>query len=174
MPNAVKRDRLYAVRLSEDELELLHENAHVLGCSTSDYVRSLMAIPVSVLSGSFESENGFENNPDSVSCFVLVVYDKQSFFSLYRQLRAWGYHYNQAVHALNVIKQKRFLSQEDAYELFTKANSYLENLQSMRHEFESRIEYLERNVGVVFNGITYNYKTAKHPINDFGGSGSYE
>lgn len=124
-----RRDRVITVRLSSREFEKVRQDASLLGCSTSELVRALVSLPVSETLP-----------PDPGKALRVVVFDRRTFLNLHRQLRSWGYHYNQAVHALNIVKSKRFMSQEDAYDLVSKAVRSLEELCAIRADFETAID----------------------------------
>lgn len=81
-------NRLY-VRLSDGEKRDLEKAAGRYGMDVSSLVRLL--IQQAARDGGSES---------AVRSLVL---DRETTLRLARELRAWGYHYNQAVHALNTI-----------------------------------------------------------------------
>ena len=73
------------VRMSEDEVTRAKALAKSLGMTLSDLIRTLLQLPASSV-----GEGG-----------NLVVIDRVT--ALKREMRRWGHHYNQAVHALNAI-----------------------------------------------------------------------
>lgn len=75
------------VRMSEDEINRAKTLARNLGITLSDLVRTLLQLPASYI-----EEGG-----------NLVVIDRATAVKLSREMRRWGHHYNQAVHALNAI-----------------------------------------------------------------------
>ena len=60
------------------------------GLSKSEYMRLLVRIPVSTEANADEEHR--------------ILFDRKALWALSRELRKWGYHYNQAVHALNTVK----------------------------------------------------------------------
>lgn len=75
------------VRMSEGEVARAKALARSLGMTLSDLIRVLLQLPVSSI-----GEGG-----------NLVVIDRTTAVKLAREMRRWGHHYNQAVHALNAI-----------------------------------------------------------------------
>ena len=76
-------------RLEEGDHERLLSTCRSLGVSQSQYLRYLIRLPAVPEPGDQEAA---------------VIVDRKSIGLIARELRNWGYHYNQAVHALNVIK----------------------------------------------------------------------
>lgn len=75
------------VRMSEKELARAKKLAAALGVTVSDLIRILMQLPAESIEGGAR----------------LVVIDRTTAVKLSREMRRWGHHYNQAVHALNAI-----------------------------------------------------------------------
>lgn len=75
------------VRMSEDEINRARALAKSLDMTLSDLIRTLLQLPAS----SIAKGGG------------LVVIDRATAVKLAREMRRWGHHYNQAVHALNAI-----------------------------------------------------------------------
>lgn len=75
------------VRISEKELARAKKLAAALGVTVSDLIRILMQLPAEGIEGGAR----------------LVVIDRTTAVKLSREMRRWGHHYNQAVHALNAI-----------------------------------------------------------------------
>lgn len=75
------------VRMSEGEINRAKALARSLGMTLSDLIRTLLQLPASSI-----GEGG-----------NLVVIDRATAVKLSREMRRWGHHYNQAVHALNAI-----------------------------------------------------------------------
>ncbi|WP_423775818.1 plasmid mobilization protein [Adlercreutzia equolifaciens] len=75
------------VRMSEDEVARAKALARSLGMTLSDLIRTLLQMPTSSV-----GEGG-----------NLIVIDRVTALKLAREMRRWGHHYNQAVHALNAI-----------------------------------------------------------------------
>lgn len=75
------------VRMSEDEVARAKALAKSLGMTLSDLIRTLLQMSaLSVGEGD-----------------TLIVIDRTTAVKLVREMRRWGHHYNQAVHALNAI-----------------------------------------------------------------------
>lgn len=75
------------VRMSEDEVARAKALARILGMTLSDLIRTLLQMPTSSVGGGGN----------------LIVIDRVTALKLSREMRRWGHHYNQAVHALNAI-----------------------------------------------------------------------
>lgn len=79
---------LICCRLSDEDRDQLHQQAERFQKTPSEYIRYLIRIPVDAKEG------------DGTRCVVL---DTDALGSMSRELTKWGYHYNQAVHAMNLI-----------------------------------------------------------------------
>lgn len=77
-------------RLAEDDYQKLVARCREAELTQSKYLRYLIRIPMLT-----RGANG--NPPDC------VVLDKKSLRKISKELTRWGYHYNQAVHAMNSI-----------------------------------------------------------------------
>ena len=77
-------------RLAEDDYRELAERCRKAELSQSKYLRYLIRIPIVT----------DQNHGEDVQCIVL---DRKSLRKISRELTRWGYHYNQAVHAMNSI-----------------------------------------------------------------------
>ena len=77
-------------RLAEDDYRELAERCRKAELSQSKYLRYLIRIPIVT----------DQNHGEDVQCIVL---DRKSLRKMSRELTRWGYHYNQAVHAMNSI-----------------------------------------------------------------------
>ena len=77
-------------RLAEDDYQTLAKRCHEAELTQSKYLRYLIRTPL-VLDA---------NHGEDVRCVIL---DKVALRKISRELTRWGYHYNQAVHAMNSI-----------------------------------------------------------------------
>lgn len=82
-----RHPRQIHVRMSEAEVKRAKALARSLDTTLSDLIRTLLQLPASSI-----EEGG-----------SLVVIDRATAVKLAREMRRWGHHYNQAVHALNAI-----------------------------------------------------------------------
>lgn len=82
-----KHPRQLHIRMSEKEMTRAKRLADACGLTLSDLVRVLLQLPAEC------AEDGGR----------LVVVDRTTAVKLAREMRRWGHHYNQAVHALNAI-----------------------------------------------------------------------
>lgn len=88
MDNAGK-ERKVSFRMAEADYEKLARRSAEAGLSRSEYLRYLVRIPLAT-----------EENPE-VEHRIMV--DRKAMLRMSRELTKWGYHYNQAVHAMNSI-----------------------------------------------------------------------
>ena len=77
-------------RLAEDDYQRLAERCRKAELTQSKYLRYLIRTPLVVT----------EDLKEDVPC---VIMDKLALRKIARELTRWGYHYNQAVHAMNSI-----------------------------------------------------------------------
>lgn len=104
------------VRMSEVEVERAKRLAADTGMTLSDLIRVLLQLPSSSI------EEGAR----------LVVIDRTTAAKLVREMRRWGHHYNQAVHALNAIAyylRANDMDTEDVLEELDRASDKLAVMQ---------------------------------------------
>ena len=75
------------VRMSEGAIARAKTMASKLDMTLSDLIRCLLQMPADAIDGGM----------------ALVVIDRTTAAKRAREMRRWGHHYNQAVHALNAI-----------------------------------------------------------------------
>lgn len=88
--NPMNKTRTLSFRLAEDDYQKLVERCRVSELSQSKYLRYLIRIPMLAEAAKGEVPDG-------------VVIDRKTMRQMSRELTRWGYHYNQAVHAMNLI-----------------------------------------------------------------------
>ena len=106
------------VRMSQDELDCARQLASTLGMTLSDAVRVLVQLPVATVKQGIGS---------------VVLVDRETAVGIRRELRRWGHHYNQAVHALNAIAYYLRLNEmdsDDVLEELEKANRKLATMDA--------------------------------------------
>ena len=104
------------VRLTDEEKDRVTALAKSNGTSVSQLVRVLIKLP-----------DGFVSD----GARTAVVIDRTSVPRLEREMRRWGNHYNQAVHALNRIAyyaERGSLKTEEAHKLLRRAEGNLADL----------------------------------------------
>lgn len=116
------------VRMSEVELARAKALAQALDMTLSDLIRTLLQLP--------DSAVGKEG--------TLVVIDRAAAAKLVREMRRWGHHYNQAVHALNAIAYYLRANDMDTADVLEELDRTAEKLAAMqpgvealRHEAEA-------------------------------------
>lgn len=85
-------ERLY-VRLAREDKERAQEVAEAMGLSLSDLVR--LMVRLAEADPGLAARAASEGGP--------IVLDTATCLRIARELRRWGYHYNQGVHALNSV-----------------------------------------------------------------------
>ncbi|MCI8367869.1 MAG: hypothetical protein HFJ66_09810 [Eggerthellaceae bacterium] len=133
------RDRYLRVRVTEAEEKAMVYKIEQLGMTKSEYLRTLLALDVRVCASSVEIPEG------QVAVIFLDTYLQKK---IHRQLRAFGYHYNQGVHALNTIVRREKLRTEEALELIFKCLAKLDEINLLTQVFREDMEALERRVVV--------------------------
>lgn len=121
------------VRMSEDEIERAKSLAADTGMTLSDLIRVLLQLPAPLV------EKGGR----------LVVIDRTTAAKLAREMRRWGHHYNQAVHALNAIAYYLRANDMDAPDVLEELDRASEKLAAM----QPGIELLRQGVDEVTGSV---------------------
>lgn len=114
-------------RLAEDDYQRLAERCRKAELTQSKYLRYLIRTPLVVT----------EDLKEDVPC---VVMDRVALRRISRELTKWGYHYNQAVHAMNSINYYVSHGKADSAILDGKAESIEIELMAVNENAE-RIVY---------------------------------
>lgn len=109
------------VRMSEVELARAKALAQALDMTLSDLIRTLLQLP--------DSAVGKEG--------TLVVIDRAAAAKLVREMRRWGHHYNQAVHALNAIAYYLRANDMDTADVLEELDRTAEKLAAMQPGIEA-------------------------------------
>lgn len=125
------------VRMSEAELARAKALAQALDMTLSDLVRTLLQLPDSAL--------GQEGS--------LVVLDRTTAVKLSREMRRWGHHYNQAVHALNAIAYYLRANDMDSADVLEELDRTAEKLAAMQPGIEALRREAEGISGRAIAGI---------------------
>ena len=83
------KERRVTFRMEGGDYDALCERCECAGLSKSEYLRYLVRIPLAT-----EANAGDEHR---------ILVDRRALWAMSRKLTKWGYHYNQAVHAMNLI-----------------------------------------------------------------------
>lgn len=121
------------VRMSEDEIERAKRLATDTGMTLSDLIRVLLQMPAS------SADEGGR----------LIVIDRTTAAKLAREMRRWGHHYNQAVHALNAIAYYLRANDMDAPDVLEELDRASGKLAAM----QPGIEALRRSVEDVAGSV---------------------
>lgn len=89
MPKKANKEQRLTFRMDQRDYEKLERRCEEAGVSKSEYLRYLVRIPLAT-----------EKNPDAKHA---IIVDRKAMLAMSRELTRWGYHYNQAVHAMNSI-----------------------------------------------------------------------
>ena len=108
------------VRMSEGEIERAKSLAADTGMTLSDLIRVLLQLPAPLV-----AEGG-----------RLLVIDRTTAAKLAREMRRWGHHYNQAVHALNAIAYYLRANDMDAPDVLEELDRASEKLAAMQPGIE--------------------------------------
>lgn len=108
------------VRMSEDEIERAKRLAADTGMTLSDLIRVLLQMPASFVGGGAR----------------LVVIDRTTAAKLTREMRRWGHHYNQAVHALNAIAYYLRANEMDTADVLEELDRASDKLAAMQPGIE--------------------------------------
>lgn len=125
------------MRLTPEEKDRAIDLAKSKDLSVSQLVRVLIQLPVECA--------GAEG------MHAAVVIDRNSVPKLEREMRRWGHHYNQAVHALNRIAyyaERGSLKTEEAHRLLRKAEGNLADLNVAVMELRDDVESITRHAVV--------------------------
>lgn len=121
------------VRMSEGEIERAKSLAADTGMTLSDLIRVLLQLPAPLV-----EEGG-----------RLVVIDRTTAAKLAREMRRWGHHYNQAVHALNAIAYYLRANDMDAPDVLEELDRTSEKLAAM----QPGIELLRQGVDEIAESV---------------------
>ncbi|RDB55487.1 hypothetical protein C1879_10690 [Paraeggerthella hongkongensis] len=105
------------MRLTPDEKSRAISLAKSKDLSVSQLMRILIKLPA--------------ESADADGVHTAVIIDRSSVPKLEREMRRWGHHYNQAVHALNRIAyyvERGSLKTEETHQLLRRAEGNLEDL----------------------------------------------
>lgn len=127
---SMARKRVLGVRLDDAEWCTMERNCGRLGVSFSDLVRFYISIPI-------EYHDRLADEADPI-----IAVDRRSVMELARQVRAWGYHYDGCLHALNIVAAKKFMRPEEAEALVRKAVDELVAIDATRGTLEAAAEAL--------------------------------
>ena len=89
MTKKTNKEKRLTFRMAQDDYEKLEQRCSEAGLSKSEYLRYLVRIPLAT-----------EENPESEHA---ILVDRKAMLAMSRELTKWGYHYNQAAHAMNSI-----------------------------------------------------------------------
>lgn len=109
-----RTERVY-IRMAPDDKNRLKRLTVRNNTSASQVVRSLVACAT-------------RDDFPGASEYRVIVFDRVTAPRMAREMRTWGYHYNQAVHALNRLAyyaQRGSLKDGEAERLLNKANENL-------------------------------------------------
>ena len=127
------QSRRIFVRVSDTEYDGARDLAASMDLTVSALIRLLLRLPAS----SIQDADTF------------VVLDTRTASHLAREIRRWGYHYNQSVHALNSIAYYLRLGEADAAD----ALEALETVRERIHELDGGVRALRKEMHAVTDRV---------------------
>lgn len=127
------QSRRIFVRVSDTEYDGARDLAASMNLTVSALIRLLLRLPAS----SIQDADTF------------VVLDTRTASHLAREIRRWGYHYNQSVHALNSIAYYLRLGEADAAD----ALEALETVRERIHELDGGVRALRKEMHAVTDRV---------------------
>ncbi len=127
------QSRRIFVRVSDTEYDGARDLAASMNLTVSPLIRLLLRLPAS----SIQDADTF------------VVLDTRTASHLAREIRRWGYHYNQSVHALNSIAYYLRLGEADAAD----ALEALETVRERIHELDGGVRALRKEMHAVTDRV---------------------
>ena len=122
------------LRMSPEELTQVKRLAQSCNLTVSDLIRALIQLPQDAVDGNTRT---------------LLVIDTKTHARLQREMRRWGYHYNQAVHALNTLalatRRRSELDTEYFKVTLENVQTRLEEINAGRADISFGLIALERN-----------------------------
>ena len=115
-----RRPKQIHVRMSEEEIDRAKGLAASLGLTLSDLIRLLVQLSAEKAEGA-----------------TLIVIDRVTAVKLSREMRRWGHHYNQAVHALNAIAYYLRVNDMDSPDVIEELARASEKLAAMQPGVEA-------------------------------------
>lgn len=129
MARMARTERVY-IRMAPDDKSRLKSLASRSSMSASQVVRALVACA---------TRDGLPGS----SGYRVIVFDRDTAPRMAREMRTWGYHYNQAVHALNRLAyyaQRGSLKDGESERLLSKANENLEVVGVAARELKDSVD----------------------------------
>ena len=135
MTRNVNFQHVLTCRIDDSDMRVLEEQSEGMGMSKSQYLRYLIRVPIEV------KETGGE----------AVVIDTVSVDSLRRELRKWGYHYNQGIHALNALalaSRHKGIDPDYFEQQIAVVQSQLDEACAGAADISSRLDRLEESIAI--------------------------
>lgn len=130
------QSRRIFIRVSDAEYDDARDLAASMDLTVSALIRLLLRLPASSI-----------RNAEDADTFVVI--DTRTASHLAREIRRWGYHYNQSVHALNSIAYCLRLGEADA----TDALEALETVRGRIHELDGGVRSLRKEMHAVTDRV---------------------
>jgi len=130
------QSRRIFVRVSDTEYDGARDLAASMNLTVPALIRLLLQLPASSIR-------------DAEDADTFVVLDTRTASHLAREIRRWGYHYNQSVHALNSIAYYLRLGEADAAD----ALEALETVRTKIHELDGGVRALRKEMHAVTDRV---------------------
>ena len=128
MANTVRLD----VRISESERQHLKRAARYFNTTQSEMLRALINLPIAKIDTALAANSGEE--------LYVLVFDTKTLKELVSQIRYYGYHYDQGIHALNTIAKKGFLKDKNNRDFWERACEKLESVNAATEQLMATAE----------------------------------
>ncbi len=138
----------FDIRLTKQDKVTLKKRCRQFGMSQSDYMRMMINMPVEAVEAGMAAD--------------VFVIDRWGILPLAYQVRKLGYHYNQAVHALNLLvkyARQNEVDSADVVEVCNRVGKMLEHVGKRTYHIEKKLDGI---VGTRF-GIAF-FQPNKYPV----------
>ncbi len=122
------------LRISPEELARVKCLAQSCNLTVSDLIRALIQLPQDAVDGNTRT---------------LLVIDTKTHARLQREMRRWGYHYNQAVRAQNTIAYYLRRDKMDAVDVL----EVLEDVRLHMADLDGAVAIMRRDVASITNSL---------------------
>ena len=131
MEETAQATRTISIRLTDDDFQLIEERCRAHGLSRSDYIRQLARV---------DAVTG------DIGAGRVLVLDRTTMLAVAKEMRAWGRHYNQAVHALNVmakyLRNAWNVDGDEVADQLVHVRSKLDDVERGQEDIANRIDEL--------------------------------
>ena len=124
------------VRISERDHQRLKRAARYFNTSQAEMIRALINLPIAKIDTALAANSDEELH--------VLVFDDKTLKNLVSQIRRYGYHYDQGIHALNTIAKKGLLKDKDNRDFWERACTKLESVDAATKELMTLAQSIEK------------------------------